>query len=241
MKVLLLGASGATGKLVGLQLLKKGIHLRVVVRKNSVLPEALVNSSFVEIIRGNITDFTPSEFSGLIADCDVVVSCLGHNLTFKGMFGQPHFLVSDTLRNVCKAIIAGTNKKVKIILMSTTAFTNRGLGEKNTLGERIIFSILNTVLPPHTDNMKAASYLMNEIGTSNDRIEWVAVRPDSLFDEDKESQYTVVESLTRSPIFNAGRTSRINVSHFMSELLTNDDLWQEWKFKTPVIYNEVPS
>lgn len=29
----------------------------------------------------------------------------------------------------------------------------------------------------------------------------------------------------------------VNVSHFMSQLLTTDELWQEWKFKTPVIYN----
>ncbi|NTV46783.1 MAG: SDR family oxidoreductase [Chlorobiales bacterium] len=241
MKVLLLGASGATGKLVGLQLLKKGIHLRLVVRENAVLPQELLNLSVVEIIRGNITDFSPSEFSGLIADCDAVVSCLGHNITLKGMFGQPHFLVSDTVRNVCKAITDRANKKIRIILMSTTAFTNRGIGEKNSLGERVIFSILYALLPPHTDNMKAADYLINEIGTRNDRIEWVAVRPDSLFDEEKESKYSVVGSPTRSPIFNAGRTSRINVSHFMSELLTTDALWQEWTFKTPVIYNDVPS
>ncbi|NTV47308.1 MAG: SDR family oxidoreductase, partial [Chlorobiales bacterium] len=228
------------GKLVGLQLLKKGIHLRVVVRKNAALPQELLNSSVVEIIRGNVTDFNPAEISGLIADCDAVVSCLGHNITLKGMFGQPHFLVSDTVRNVCKAIIGGA-KKIRIILMSTTAFTNRGIGEKNTLGERVIFSILYALLPPHTDNMRVADYLINEIGTRNDRIEWVAVRPDSLFDEEKESKYSVVGSPTRSPIFNAGRTSRINVSHFMSELLTNNELWQEWKFKTPVIYNDVPS
>lgn len=238
MKVLLLGASGATGKLVGLQLLKKGIHLRIVIRKQSVLPQELLDASSIEIIWGNIADFNPSEISGLIADCDAVVSCLGHNISFKGMFGQPRLLVSDTLRNVSKAIIERANNKFKIILMSTTGFTNLGLGERNTFGERSIFSILEAVLPPHSDNMKAANYLVNEIGTSNDRIEWVAVRPDSLFNEDKESKYTVVKSPTRSPIFNAGRTSRINVSHFICQLLTTDALWREWKFKTPVIYNE---
>ncbi len=238
MKVLLLGASGATGKLVGLQLLKKGINLRIVIRKNSVLPQELLNALLVEIIRGNITDFNPAEMASLIADCDAVISCLGHNITFKGIFGKPHFLVTNTLRDVSKVIIERANKKFKIILMSTTAFTNPWLGEKNTFGERVIFSILKVFLPPHKDNIEAANYLITEIGTSNDRIEWVAVRPDSLVNEDKESNYTVVSSPTRSPIFNAGRTSRINVSQFMSQLLTTDELWQEWKFKTPVIYNE---
>jgi putative NADH-flavin reductase len=67
MKVLLLGASGATGKLVGLQLPKKGINLRVVIRENAVLPQELLNTSFVEIIRENITDLNLSEISSLIA------------------------------------------------------------------------------------------------------------------------------------------------------------------------------
>jgi nucleoside-diphosphate-sugar epimerase len=238
MKVLLLGASGATGKLVGLQLLRKGMHLRLVIRKNAVLPRELLEASPVEIIRGNITEFNSSELAGLIADCDAVVSCLGHNITLKGMFGQPHFLVADTVSNICKAIVENASQTIKVILMSTTAYTNPALGEKNSFGERLIFSALKAVLPPHTDNMKAADYLISEIGTGNDQIEWLAVRPDSLFDAEQESPYTVVGSPTRSPIFNAGRTSRINVSHFMGQLLTNDALWHEWQFKTPVIYNE---
>ncbi len=44
-------------------------------------------------------------------------------------------------------------------------------------------------------------------------------------------------SPTRSAIFDAGTTSRINVAHFMSSLITNPKLWEKWKGKMPVIYN----
>jgi putative NADH-flavin reductase len=238
MNVLLLGASGATGKLVGLQLLKHSFHLRVVVRKNAVLLPELLNSSSVEVLRGDITEFSPSEIAHLVEGCDAVISCLGHNVTAQGMFGKPRFFVSDTLKNVCKAITKNAQRKVKVILMNTTAFTNKEIGEKNTVGEKIIFSFLLAALPPHNDNMKAVNYLLQEVGTRNEKIEWVAVRPDALFDESQESTYIAVESLQRSPLFNPGRTSRINVSHFMSQLLVDKELWQKWNFKTPVLYNE---
>ena len=68
-------------------------------------------------------------------------------------------------------------------------------------------------------------------------IEWAAVRPDGLIDEDKVSEYKIYASPTRNPIFDAGETSRINVADFMSELAINSDLWSNWKGKMPVIYN----
>ena len=45
------------------------------------------------------------------------------------------------------------------------------------------------------------------------------------------------ESVQRSPIFNAGKTSRINVANFITELVSNEELWNKWKYRMPVIYN----
>lgn len=36
----------------------------------------------------------------------------------------------------------------------------------------------------------------------------------------------------------AGETSRINVAHFMADLITDDGLWSRWKGQMPVIYNQ---
>ena len=36
-------------------------------------------------------------------------------------------------------------------------------------------------------------------------------------------------------------TSRINVAHFMADLITDSDTWNRWKGKMPVIYNKALS
>jgi len=71
-------------------------------------------------------------------------------------------------------------------------------------------------------------------------IEWAAVRPDNLTDENGVTDYEVHPSPTRSAIFDAGLTSRINVGHFMADLIMDDDTWNKWKGKMPVIYNTNP-
>jgi nucleoside-diphosphate-sugar epimerase len=238
LKVLVLGASGATGKLVVMQLIKRQINIRVVVREGAILSAEILDNPLVEIERGNITEFNDSEMISLLQDCNAVVSCLGHNITIRGIFGKPRNLVFDTIRNISEIVKEMADKKVKLILMSTTGYTNTITGEKNSLGERIILSILKLLLPPHRDNVKAANYLHEEIGKDNEKIEWIAVRPDTLVNEDNNSAYEVYESPVRSPVFNAGTTSRINVSHFMADLLINERLWQEWQFKMPVVYNK---
>jgi hypothetical protein len=125
----------------------------------------------------------------------------------------------------------------RFILMSTTAYTNRKTGEVNTFGEKLVFSLLKVLLPPHKDNMLAADYLVYKLG-ANTNIDWVAVRPDSLFDEDNVSEYEIHNNKVRSPIFDPGKTSRINVSSFMVELITNDKLWQEWKLLLSITKNK---
>ena len=238
MKVLVLGASGATGKLVVMQLIKRQINIRVVVREGAILSAEILDNPLVEIERGNIAEYNDSEMISLLQDCNAIVSCLGHNITIRGIFGKPRNLVFDTIRNISEIVTEKADKKVKLILMSTTGYTNTITGEKNSLGERIILSILKLLLPPHRDNVKAANYLHEEIGKDNEKIEWIAVRPDTLVNEDNKSTYEVYESPVRSPVFNAGTTSRINVSHFMADLLINERLWREWQFKMPVVYNK---
>ncbi|MCF8018717.1 MAG: SDR family oxidoreductase [Vallitaleaceae bacterium] len=237
MKVLVLGASGATGKLVVEQLIKRKVSTRILIRESSVVPKEILENPLVETVKGNINELKPTKMKNLILDCDAIVSCLGHNMSLKGMFGQPRYLVFDALKNIHETAKNSTNKKIKIILMSTTGYTNAVSGEKNSIGERIILAILKLLLPPHRDNMKAANFLINDISKHDEQIEWVAVRPDTLINNDLVSPYEICASPVRSPIFNAGKTSRMNVSHFMAELITDETLWKKWLYKTPVIYN----
>ena len=236
MKALVLGASGATGKLVVQQLVKKNIQVRIVVRESAIIPSQISDDKNIEVIKGNINDFEITKIKDLVKDCDSVICCLGHNINIKGILGPPHKLVFNTVVKIIEAL-QSRELNPKFILMSTTAYTNRKTGEINSFGEKIVFLLLKVLLPPHKDNMPAADHLVYNVG-SKTKVDWVAVRPDSLFDEERVSEYEIHNSKIRSPIFNPGKTSRINVSNFMVELITNDQLWQEWKLKTPVIYNK---
>ena len=236
MKAFVLGASGATGKLVVKQLIKKNIQVRVVVRESAIIPVHISDDKSIEVIKGSINDFDIVKIKDLVKDCESVISCLGHNLSFKGIYGPPHKLVYNTVVKIIE-VLKSPELNTKFILMSTTAYTNRKTGEVNTFGEKIVFSLLKVLLPPHKDNMLAADHLVYKLG-SKTNIDWVAVRPDSLIDEENVGEYEIHNNKVRGPIFNPGKTSRINVSNFMAELVTNDKLWQEWKHKTPVIYNK---
>jgi len=236
MKALVLGASGATGKLVVQQLIKKNIKVRAVALESSIVTSKISDDNSIEIIRGSINEFEITQIKELVYDCDFVICCLGHNINLKGIFGPPHKLVYNTVVKIIEAL-ESQNQNSKFILMSTTAYTNKKIREVNTIGEKLVFSLLYFPLPPHRDNMLSANHLVYKINSKN-KIDWVAVRPDSLFDEEKKSEYVIHNNKVRSPIFNSGKTSRINVSHFIVELVTNDKMWQEWKNKTPVIYNK---
>jgi hypothetical protein len=125
--------------------------------------------------------------------------------------------------------------------MNTTGNRNRDLGENQSIGEKIVVGLLRFLLPPQADNEQAADYLRTQIGQKDTAIEWAAVRPDGLINEDVVTAYTVHPSPTRSPIFNPGQTSRINVAHFMADLITDDVAWKKWKGQMPVIYNNTSS
>ena len=239
MKTLVLGASGATGKHLVHQLIIKGIEIKIVVRSLERIPEIWKKNTRIEVIHASILDLSTKEMMVLTADCGSIVSCLGHNLNLKGIYGKPRKLVTDTARRLCNAVKANKeNKPVKYILMNTTGNRNRDLNEEVSLVQKCVLILLRLLLPPHVDNEKAAEYLSKEIGQKNKHIEWTAVRPDGLTDEKEISEYTIHQSPTRSAIFDAGKTSRINVGNFMYRLIEEQELWKKWEGKMPVIYNK---
>ncbi|MBN2653040.1 MAG: NAD(P)H-binding protein [Spirochaetales bacterium] len=237
MKVLVLGASGATGSQVLLQLIKRKVETRIIVRDGANISDEILKNDLVEVVRGNVSELNEQEYCDLVKECDSVVCCLGHNITFKGIFGKPRLLVYNSLRNVCEAIMSTTEKRFKVVLMNTVACENIEIKEKRLFAERAVLWLLKGLIPPQLDNLKAATYLQKEICRNNEKIEWSAVRPDSLIDSSEVMPYEVYESITRSPLFNPGKTSRINVAFFMVELLMSDELWTQWKGRMPVIYN----
>ncbi len=239
MKTLVVGASGATGKKLVDQLLAMGHTVKVIVRPTSHLPESWIGNQNVAIIKGFLHALTTEEIAFHLSDCQAVASCLGHNLNLKGIYGKPRRLVTDAVTRLCNAIEANAPATaVKFVLMNTAGNQNRDLDEPISFGPKTVIGLLRLLLPPHPDNEKAADYLRVRIGQNNAFIEWVAVRPDSLINEEQVTAYEVHPSPVRSALFNPGKTSRINVAHFMAQLIHDNALWNKWKGQMPVIYNQ---
>jgi putative NADH-flavin reductase len=228
MTTLVIGANGATGRLLVQHLLNRGLNVKVIVRSLDKLPEEIRNHGNLAIIQASVLDLSDAEMAQQVNGCDAVASCLGHNISLKGIFGHPRRLVTDATRRLCNAIEANkSDKHTKFVLMNTAGNSNRDLHEPISFSQQCVMGLMRLLLPPHVDNEQAADYLRTKIGQNDREIEWVAVRPDNLIDEDRVTEYEVYASPIRSAIFDAGVTSRINVAHFMADLITNDDTWNK--------------
>ena len=239
MKTIVVGATGATGQLLVEQLLDRGQEVKAIVRSSEKISKAVRDHPNLSIIQVSILELTDEEMAEHVRGCSAVASCLGHNLTFKGMFGRPRRLVTDATRRLCDAIKANpSDQPSKFVLMNTTGNRDRDLDEPISFAQRCVIGLLRICLPPHADNEGAADYLRTKIGPDDKAIEWAAVRPDGLIDQDAVTKYELHASPTRSAIFDAGKTSRINVAHFMANLIAEPEVWQKWKGRMPVIYNK---
>lgn len=238
MTVLVAGASGATGRLLVQELLNRGQKVIAVVRSPGGLPDALRSHDLLSMVQANLLELSHGEMTQLVSSCSAVASCLGHNLTFKGIYGSPRELVTEATRRLCGAIRSSRpDKPVKFVLMNTAGNRNRDLDEPISFGERSVVGLIRLLLPPHADNEKAADYLRTHCSSNDGMIEWAVVRPDTLVNETRVTGYDVHPSPTRSALFNAGKTSRMNVARFMTALITEDDTWDTWKGQMPVIYD----
>ena len=104
MTTLVVGASGATGRLLVEQLLKQGQKTKIIVRSLDGLPDCFKDNNDIFIIHASVLNLSDAEMTNHVKGCDAVASCLGHNLTVKGIYGKPRRLVTDTVRRLCNAI-----------------------------------------------------------------------------------------------------------------------------------------
>jgi nucleoside-diphosphate-sugar epimerase len=240
-RTLVLGATGRTGGRVATQLLERGVAVRAIVRSASRLPAGIQGDPLLEVVEADLLAMPLGELVSHLEGCDTVISCLGHNVSARGLFGAPHLLVERSIRRVHEAVEARPPATpVRLILMSSVsvnlperADARRGAGERAYLGT------LRGVLPPARDNQRAADFLAHEVGTSDPRLEWVAVRPDTLIEGDVGG-YAVHEALVAS-IFRPDETRMANVAHFMCELATDEATWQRWRGRMPVIVDAAPT
>jgi nucleoside-diphosphate-sugar epimerase len=242
--MLVVGATGATGTHLVRQLLDRGHRVRAVVRSSDKLPSDLKAHAHLSLIEGSLLDFSDKELQTHVAGCAAVASCLGHIMSAKGIWGHPRLLCTDATRRLCTAIEASEpDNPVRFVLMNTVGNANRDQGEEKThsCGHSIALSLLRNLAPPHHDNEQAAQHLVASVGKSNTHVEWVVVRPDALVDDSAVTPYTAHASPLSNPLSNPGKTSRINVAHFMADLMSSGlpgSTFVRWKSQMPVLYND---
>lgn len=238
MRTLVVGATGATGRLLVRELLARGVHVRAIVRSSDRLPRDLVEHASLTVIEAGLLDLSDRELTDHVAGCDAVASCLGHSLSFHGIFGPPHRLVTQVTTRLCEAIRAQSrDSPTKYLLMSSAGVVDPSTDAMVSSLQRFLLLLLRALVPPHADNEQAAERLRVGVGHQDRSIEWAVIRPDTLTNEETTTAYAVHPSPTRSAIFDPGKTSRNNVAHFMARLICDESLWREWRSRMPVIYN----
>ncbi|GAB4517874.1 MAG: SDR family oxidoreductase [Anaerolineae bacterium] len=239
MTTLVVGATGATGRLLVKQLLDRDVKTRVIVRSPDKLSEDIRNHPNLSIIHAGVLDLDHDALSQHVKGCSAVASCLGHNMSLRGLFGHPRKLVTEAASRLCSAVQANNpGQPVRFVLMNTAGNSNRDLAEPVSSAHKAATAFIRLVLPPHTDNENAADYLRLKVGQNDRLIKWVVVRPDTLINNDTVTAYETHPSPIRDAIFNPGKTSRINVAHFMADLIVNPETWNKWQGQMPVIYNK---
>ncbi len=236
MTILVVGATGMTGRSLVEQLRDKGHEVRAVMRSPDKFSADVLKNPNLAVVEAAILDLSDEALAELVANCHAVVSCLGHVMDFRGMFGNPRRLCTDATQRLCNAIEKSNSPvPTKFILMNTVGVKNLECDGKRAWFERGLLFLLRYALPPHKDNETAAQYLQEKIGRNSNQIEWSSVRPDSLINADI-SRYEI-RGAPVTGIFSGRPTSRANVAHFMIELIENIGLWNQWKFEMPVIMN----
>ena len=236
--ILVVGASGATGRLLVRQLLDKGYIVTAVIRPQNTLFDDWGPNENLNLVRATVIDLKDSQLDELVGECIAIVSCLGHHLSFKGIFGPPRRLVTESMKRLCDAVKrTSSGTMTKVVLMNTTGNSNRDIPEKISFAQSCVIGLLRLLLPPHLDNEQAADFLRLKLGQDDPEIKWVVVRPDALTNDEIVSEYDVYPSPIRSAIFDSGDTSRINVANFMARLIDEEKLWETWQGKMPVVYN----
>lgn len=239
--VLVVGGTGRTGQRVVRQALDRGLFVRAIVRTARKLPPEVADNPNLTVIEASLLALSDDELRRHLDGCAAVVSCLGHVISLKGIFGPPHDLVTRATTHLCRAIEAlQPAAPIKLVLMSSVSVHRPGgLDARRGSFERAFLRVLRGVLPPARDNQRAADFLRGAIGPDHAFVQWVAVRPDSL-QEGEVSDYALHEGLVNG-LFSPGSTTMANVAHFMGELVVDPTTWADWKGKLPVIIDVAPS
>ena len=122
MTTLVVGASGATGRLLVEQLLKRGLNVKVVVRSPAKLPDALRNHDALSVIEASLLDLSDAELAQHVNGCVAIATALVPPLCSAGIS-----LAYDRIDDALGAGSLLAANVIAIILSAALTFRMMGL------------------------------------------------------------------------------------------------------------------
>jgi uncharacterized protein YbjT (DUF2867 family) len=205
MKVLVLGATGGTGRLIVRDALAKGHLVKALVRS-----KAGVDLPGAELIEGDARD--AGALQRALEGSDAVVSALGTGMGFK----EVSLLTVATKALVTAMKHAGVRRLVCISAL--------GVGDSKGHGGFVFDRLFQPLLLSQAYKDKERQ----EATIRASSLDWVVARPTQLTDDPARGS---VRALTDLEGFHGGKVSRADVAKFVVEQLTTDT----WLRQTPVV------
>lgn len=198
-RVLIVGATGGTGRQLVAQALERGFAVTALVRDPSKFH---VDHPQLTVSRGNVLD--PACVEAAMRGQDAVVSALGHKRFF-----HPTRILSEGTRNVLRAMETHGVRRL-------VCETSLGIGDSaGRLGLYFTLFTIPVILPFYFWDKTRQERL---IAASN--VEWVIVRPGMLTNGDKRGRLRHGRHV--GSFLWTVRISRADVAAFMLDQLTAD-------------------
>ena len=206
-KILVLGATGGTGRLIVKQAVARGYDVRALVRT----PQRAVDLEGADISVGDARD--ERALRKALKGRNAVVSTLG---TPASPFREVTLLSTATL-SLASAMRA---EGIKRLVCVTGMGAGDSAGHGGLLFDRVIFPVLLRKVYADKNRQEAA---VRESG-----LDWVLVRPSVLNDK---APGPPVRALTDLSVFHGGTISRADVASFVLDQVQSDI----WLHRSPLI------
>ena len=205
MKVLVLGATGGTGRLIVRDAVAKGYSVVALVRST-----ARADLPGAELIEGDARD--EATLARAMDGCDAVVSALGTGMGRRKV---------DLLTVATRALIAAmTRNDVRRLVCISALGVGDSRGHGGFVFDRLFQPLLLSQAYKDKNRQEAAIRVTS--------LDWVIVRPARLTDDQARGS---VRAVTNLASINGGKVARADVARFAVEQLTADT----WLRQTPVI------
>jgi len=215
MKILILGATGRTGRLIVEEALKQGYDLNVLVRDKN---KASFSSKSIKVYQGTPT--RRADLAAAMQGCDLIISALGivraSDAPWSKLITAKNF-ISESIKNV----IAEADQQNVKRLITVSAW---GVGEtKKEIPFWLRWLINYTNLGPVYEEHEKEEKLL-----ANSDLNWTAVRPVALNDSEKTKTLKVSFNNFPKPSL---QISRQSVAKFIVNIAKSD----KYDMKSPTI------